>query len=42
MRLNLNYRGYLAKLKLLDCGLDFVKGQGLKQKKKDSFAITFE
>ena len=34
MRLNLNYRGYLEKLELLDYGLDFVKGQGLNRRNR--------
>ena len=42
MRLNLNYRGQLAKLCTKDGGFYFGKTQGLKQKRKDLFAIIFE
>ena len=41
-RLNLNYRGWLAKTGLLDGGIDFRKRQGLNQKIKGYRANTFE
>ena len=41
-KLNPKLKGQKEKLGLLGGGLDFVKDQGLKQNKKDSFAITFE
>ena len=42
MRLNLNYRGLKTKTNALDGGFYFGKAQGLKQKRKDLFAIIFE
>ena len=42
MRLNLNYRGWLAKTGLLDGGIDFRKRQGLNQKIKGCFVNIFQ
>ena len=41
-KLNLNYRGWHAKLQAKDGGFYFRKVQGLKQKRKDCLVNSFQ